>query len=111
MPHIVVHYSKPLESTVNISDLLKALHHDLSTRETALLGDIKTYAMPLTFSLVGEDDKNNEMIHVILKLLPGRSVSLKKEMIEGLRDVVRNHVSTVAVMAEVQELELETYCK
>lgn len=111
MPHIVVEYSKALESNVDFPKLLKELHLDLVGRDTVGHEHVKTYALPISFCEVGLDETPNSMLHVILKLLPGRPVVLKNEMAQGLRTILRAYVGDISVTVEIQELEAETYCK
>lgn len=111
MPHIVVHYSNKLDEIVREGDMLKALHEDLATRESVTLNAIKTYAIPIAACVVGEADTPQKMVHIILKLLPGRDTDLKKEMIQGLRAAVLAYAPEYVVTAEVQELDAQTYSK
>ncbi len=111
MPHIVVEYSRDLEKNLDVPNLLKELHLDLVSRDTIAREHVKTYALPIDLCEVGFDETPNSMLHVILKLLPGRSVDLKTEMVTGLRSIVDKYVSDISVTVEVQELEAETYSK
>ena len=111
MPHIVIHYSHGLDETIHKGDVLKALHNDLATRESVTISAIKTYALPMAECVVGAPDTSQNLVHIILKLLPGRDVDLKNEMIQGLRAIVRSHAPEYVVTAEVQELDAQTYSK
>jgi 5-carboxymethyl-2-hydroxymuconate isomerase len=111
MPHIAMNYSKELESLINIPEMLHDLHLDLASRETVLIEAIKTYAMPIQYCEVALDNGYKSMIHIIIKVLPGRSIELKQEMTLGLRKIVKSYIKECSVTVELQELEAETYCK
>ncbi len=111
MPHIVVKYSNDLEKEMDVPKLLKDLHVSLTEHETIVRSAIKTYALSIPYCEVGEEGTANKMVHVILKLLPGRPLELKTEMVTGLKSVLDTYVSDISVTVEVQELEAETYSK
>lgn len=116
MPHIIVEYSENL-SRVNIPVLLSDLHQSLADQETVDIAAIKTraHAIPEGFLVIGAADDLNEFLHITLKLLPGRDVSLKKRMAEALHNVacgaVHTEYSNCCITVEVMELDGETYIK
>jgi 5-carboxymethyl-2-hydroxymuconate isomerase len=112
MPHITVEYCETL-SAVDIPKLVAALHEDLSTRETINLHGIKSRAVPVKYVIVGDQTDYDKMIHITLKLLPGRSDDLRKEMAQGLAAAARQHASDtrIAITCEVVELDAASYIK
>lgn len=109
MPHIIVEYSDHL--ALDIPNLLNDLHNDLAARETVTIGAIKTRAIPIAHCVVG-DDAANSLIHIALKLLPGRDADLKTQMTQGLADIAAAHVKRpCAITAECLTLEAESYIK
>ena len=112
MPHIIVEYSETL-TALDVPKLVMELHHDLATRETINIHAIKSRAIPVQYVLVGNNDELDKMIHITLKLLPGRSDELKKEMAQGLIDKSKHlaHDERVSVTCEVAELHAESYVK
>lgn len=111
MPHIVVEYTETLSNQVDIPKLLSDLHYDLAGRETVNLDAIKTRAIPVQYAVVG--DGKEKMIHVTLRLLPGRSDELKSEMAQGLFDIAvkERHDDRVKVSVEVVDMHAESYKK
>ena len=53
------------------------------------------------------------MMHITLKLLPGRDNALKSEMAKGLYDTAKSAIAgqNVSLSVEVQELHADTYQK
>jgi len=114
MPHIIVEYSDNLKA-LDVPVLLETLHETLAEHDTINMAAIKTRAIPLQNCVVAENMDPDEMVHVTLKLLPGRSVALKKTMAEALFSIVQNAVAlnneNCSLSVEVVELDAETYTK
>ena len=114
MPHIIVEYTDTLASSVDVPKLLAKLHDDLATRDTIDVHGVKTRAVPVQYVIVGDGNEPDKMIHVTLKLLPGRDDGLRKEMAEGLREAAYNathHDDRITITVETTELHAESYVK
>lgn len=111
MPHITVEYTDTL--SIDVPKLLSALHHDLAERDTINIHAIKTRAIPVQYVIVGDGQEPDKMIHITLKLLPGRSDELKKTMAQGLFDAAktRTHDDRISVTCEVVDLHEPSYTK
>ena len=109
MPHIIVEYSP--EADLDIPHLLRNLHGELSTKETVSLASIKTRAIPVESTFVGEEATPNLMVHITVKLLPGRSDDLKRSMAMGLRDAALPYLGEkkINLSVEVVDLHKESY--
>lgn len=106
MPHIIVEYTRDID---DVSGLLDGLHDTLAAQETAKLEAIKTRALPLDHYVVGDRSKSS-MVHVTLKLMPGRSNELKNTMTTALEAVVKEKVTQeTSVTVESVELNAESY--
>ncbi|MBL4803793.1 MAG: hypothetical protein JKY71_02920 [Alphaproteobacteria bacterium] len=113
MPHILVEYTDTLTS-VDMPQLLVDLHNDLAEKDTINIQAIKTRAVPVQYSIVGDASQADNFIHITLKLLPGRDDDLKKQMAQGLHDAARKtHVrdQNISLSVEVAELHAESYVK
>ncbi len=116
MPHIIVEYSENL-SRVNIPVLLSELHETLAEQETIDISQIKTRAhmIPEDHIVIGTPEDYDELLHIVIKLLPGRDVALKRKMAGALFGVacgaVRSEYQNCSVTVEVVELDAETYTK
>ena len=111
MPHIIVEYTQGLSE--DIPKLLTALHNDLAPRDTINIHAIKTRAIPIQYVIVGDGNEPDKMIHITLKLLPGRSDELKKQMAQGLFDTAkaRTHDDRISITVEVADLHEASYTK
>lgn len=111
MPHIIVEHSDGL--SVDIPKLLSDLHDDLATRDTIDVHGVKTRSLPVHNAIVGNGGDTDKLIHVTLRLMPGRSDDLKKEMAQGLFAIARQSTrdDRISVTVEVAELHAESYTK
>ncbi|HOO82836.1 MAG TPA: 5-carboxymethyl-2-hydroxymuconate Delta-isomerase [Alphaproteobacteria bacterium] len=114
MPHIIVEYTDTLSSSEDIPKLLAKLHKDLASRESIDIHGIKTRAIPVRYTVVGDGHEPDKMIHITLRLLPGRADDLKKQMAAGLVEVARevtHHDDRISITAEVVDMHAESYVK
>ncbi|MGB3495554.1 MAG: hypothetical protein WBA57_22680 [Elainellaceae cyanobacterium] len=116
MPHIIVEYSDNL-SRINIPLLLSELHDELAAQDTVTKSAIKSraIAIPEENVILGDEDDYDELLHITIKLLPGRNDDLKKNMARALYSVacgaVRAEYDNCSVTVEVMELHAESYTK
>ena len=109
MPHIIVEYSEHL--SVDIPKLLEDLHYDLSEKETINIHTIKSRAIPVKYTIVGDGKDADLMIHITVRMLPGRSDDLKKSIAQSLHETARKAVpdDRINISVEIQELHAESY--
>jgi len=115
LPHLIVEYSKNLDSVVKLSTLSNALHQCLAEQETVKLESIKTRTITASNVVIG-DTKKEHFIHTTLLLLPGRSESLKKIMGERLLEktkliIKESKLETERVSLSLQIVDLDHYYK
>ena len=111
MPHIITEYTEGLSD--KIADLMPELHQNLCGQPTVAMEAVKTRAIPVYSAVIGDGETQKNMIHVTLKLLPGRDDDLKKQMAQGLFDTISKYVDikSSSISVEVTELHKESYCK
>lgn len=109
MPHIIVEYSANLSADLDLNDLMKELHINLGDRESVDIKRIKTRAIPLDHFVVGVPDNTQPMIHITIKLMPGRGDDLKKQMAKGLYDIAKTYAKDAVITVEITELHAESY--
>ena len=111
MPHIIVEYTDHLN--LDLEKLTIELHRTLVEQDTIKEEAIKTRAIPVKATVVGTGKCHDKMIHIALKLLPGRSDELRKTMAEALFATARK-VSldeNIAISVETIELHTASYIK
>ncbi|MCD8563023.1 MAG: hypothetical protein LRY54_03020 [Alphaproteobacteria bacterium] len=111
MPHIIAEYTDHMD--VDMPGLLDKLHFTLAEQDTVNVQAIKTRAIPVQYVVLADAKGGDKMIHITLKLLPGRDDALKKTMAQALWQVTRDHVKDdrIAISAEVVELHAASYTK
>lgn len=115
MPHIVVEHTKRLLDEPAHAAMLKALHERVAAEPSVDIKRIKTRSIPLEDAIVGDDNMDDLMIHITLKLLSGRSAELRKSIALDLQTIARGFLercgkTQCTVTVELVELDPQTYC-
>ncbi len=112
MPHIDIQMSAGLRNTISGDEFVKSIHVALTQHNTIILKDVKTRLTYLDHYIVGDGTKTH-MIHIMIKLMPGRSSALKKEMALSLLKEAMNLVNcdTTSITVETSELDADSYSK
>lgn len=114
MPHIIVEYPQKLRE-LSMSVILIELHDALCRHETIVKSAVKTRAIPFSHCVVGEEDQDNQCVHITLRLLPGRDKMLRKAMAQDLYSTARGEIHkdypNCAITVEVVEMDEATYTK
>ena len=110
MPHIIVEYCETL-TDLDVPNLVSALHKDLGARESVNPDLISSRAVAVNSGIVGEQQKCDQLVHIVLKLFEGRSEELRAEMSKGLQDIARSIIDSdrVSITVEVVEMNKSTY--
>ncbi len=111
MPHIIIEYSRALESRVDFPALLGTLHETLADQGIDV-ARIKTRGIALDHAVVGERGVEGSMVHGTLLLLEGRDVATKRRYGDALYNVMKTILQTVpacAVTLEMRDMVKETY--
>ena len=111
MPHILVMHS--LGENLHPQELLPALHERLCNFESVKPTTVKTYELPIQTCVVGVESDPADMIHIQVRMKPGRGEEVKKEMAQALHDYTRGFIDGLRVAAtvsvEIHELDAPTY--
>ncbi|MBX2833898.1 MAG: 5-carboxymethyl-2-hydroxymuconate Delta-isomerase [Micavibrio sp.] len=112
MPHIIVEYSESLKN-IDVPKLVIKLHDILAEQPTVNIHAIKSRAIPVENAVIGDGNEPDFMVHITLKLLPGRDDALKKKMAQSLFDTAKTHIKIerLSLSVEVMELHAESYTK
>lgn len=113
MPHIIVEYTETLASSEDVPKLLSELHYNLAMQDTVDVHAIKTRGIPVKYVVVGDGKEPDKMVHITLKILPGRSDDLKQTMALGLFSTARKilHDDRISLTVEVMELHEHSYTR
>lgn len=111
MPHIIVEYTEHL--SIDVPKLTIELHRALVAQDTVKEEAVKTRAIPVEATVVGTGKCHDKMIHINLKLLPGRSDELRQTMAEALFNTVKKVVfdDHISISVETSELHAASYTK
>ncbi len=109
MPHIILEYSKSIETHVDISAALSDMHDTLAAQGVDK-ARIKTRAVSLEHNIIGDTGPTGQMIHVTLLLLEGRDVATRQQYGQALYDILQPYVpEACSLTLEVREMHKDTY--
>jgi len=108
LPHIIIDYSRGAAERVAIDELTKAVHHRV--RDGALVKPtaVRTFAREATFSCVGDEHPDNHFIQIILRIAPGRSADIKRELLKAVLEAARD-IAAPALQAGRLGLRADLY--
>mgnify|MGYP003627695891 CR=1 FL=1 len=110
MPHCIIEYSQKLENEVTPVKLMGAVFKGTLNSNLFEADDIKTRIIPFQHHLTGGSKQN--FIHVILKILSGRSIDQRLALSKSVLSELNKVTSTAASLTvEVVEIEKESYSK
>ncbi|WP_078393528.1 5-carboxymethyl-2-hydroxymuconate Delta-isomerase [Shouchella patagoniensis] len=90
MPHIIVEYTRNLDTIIQFDQLLPALHSVLLKQPDVFpIGGIRSRAIPLDhFYIADGSRKDDAFVHLTLKIGAGRSMAEKQHTCSELFDVL-----------------------
>lgn len=110
MPHIIIEHDTKTKSEVDLKHFVKEIHTTLSEQETVALEAIKTRTINIDNVWIS-DGTHNQMLHITVHLLKGRSEELKEIMANALFDKAKELLSSINCSLSVNIVELGTYRK
>lgn len=111
MPHLVIEYSRNLETEIDIPVLLGRLHSALAAAGIDQ-ARIKTRGIALSHVVVGNAGEMGRMIHATLSLLEGRDIETKRLYGDPLYALMKHAVEQIgacAVTLEIRDMVRDTY--
>ncbi len=116
MPQITIEYSGNLEHAFAARDLARSIHERLPALIDTQLASCKTRLVMHEDMLIGDGSDDNAMIHVDLRILPGRSNDQKLKLGEAVMAMLESSVRKPPQMklqltVEVRDLERDHYRK
>lgn len=113
MPHTIIEYSANVATHHDVDALVRAIHDSAMTMELAHVGGYRTRAAVRDHFRVADGDPRFAFIALTVRLGPGRTAELKKEIIDTLLDAGERQLATessplvVAWSLEIQEIDAE----
>ena len=111
MPHIIIEHDPKTKQDIDLGALCRDLHQCLAKQESVKEEAIKTRSIEVDNLIVGTAENNNQMIHIELKLLTGRSDEVKMYMAEALHAVAKKNLGKIECSITVDVSELGVYKK
>jgi 5-carboxymethyl-2-hydroxymuconate isomerase len=111
MPHIVIEYSKNLEQSVDIPELIRVVHDAMIATNAFPLEAVRTRGVPRNDFRIADGDPRNAFLAVVGRIAPGRPQQLRHELGKTLFDAIRGYLSDVSeaiplsITVELQEID------
>lgn len=110
MPHCIIEYSEGLETSTNPTHLMNAVFQGALASTLFTESDIKTRALCYKHYQTGSEQK--EFVHVILKILSGRTIEQRHDLSETvLKGLQALELPAVSLTVEVCNMEKPSYAK
>jgi len=112
VPHIIIEHSKGVQKLLDVEGLVDQLHARAVGMEALPTGGIRTRSHCVDRARVGDGMPGREFIYIIVRLGPGRSEAVRREIGDGLFAVLTdatqplfdaNHPLSLGL--EIQEIE------
>lgn len=114
MPHLIIEYAA--NAPLQAQPLLRALNQALTNSGHFKEHDIKSRLHRTEDFLVGTADTPRSYVHAVLKLMPGRSSTIKQELAQLIIQTIQSQLSLnsdlgMQVSAEIIDFETPFYAK
>ena len=104
MPHCIIEYSKQIEQTLAVQELVSLVHHSVFLSELFEESSIKTRAIEFEHYQTGLS--NMPFIHITLKIMFGRNHQQKKKLAALVLDKL-NEVFTAPISLSVEVMDID----
>ena len=110
MPHCIVEYSKGITQSLDINKLVELVHQTTFDSGLFEIDDIKTRAVQYDHYMVGYG--HSESIHVVIKVMPGRSIDVRKTLSLSIAQVLSElTLPATSITVQIEEIDKTTYSK
>ena len=118
MPHLYIEYTENLTG-LNERELMREINAVICSHPTVNdEADVKARIARLAMSnvYIGNQPDNRGFVHVYLRLMAGRSTEAKKQMSDGMAEVLRRIVPPAAdlmvqLSVDIADMDKATYFK
>lgn len=113
MPHLILEYSKNIESDLNHEPLFLTLHKLLAEKLPTDIASCKSRCIPHDLFYVGDCEVKNAFAHLTIKILQGRSDENKSqigsEILKILHNFYQPHQSKLNLQLSVEIMDLDKH--
>jgi 5-carboxymethyl-2-hydroxymuconate isomerase len=110
MPHLIVEYSDNLERSVDMAQVIAAVHEAALATGIAALDALRTRAEPRSLFRIADGHPENAFLGIIARMAPGRSPEEKQRLLEALLAAAENSLGAAAantmLSVEYQEIDV-----
>ncbi len=113
MPHLVIEYSRKLEDTISIADMVRNGQQAMGETGLFNLSAIKTRAVPYAHFVLGNDEAGDKtFIHAEVRILEGRTSEQKEALSAAIFNSLCESAPEVPeISVEVRDMQKASYSK
>jgi len=116
MPHLTLEYTENVQPEVAFDDLFARLHQVLVNVGAIAIGNCKSRARCLDIYYIGDGEPQHAFVHLVIRLIEGRSVELKRQIGRECLEVLEEFFTPspgleLQTTVEIQDIERTTYLK
>ncbi len=112
MPHLTVEFTSNIFEKDTLKPLFQECHALLAEMLPTKISSCQSRASEYVSYYIGEGEKNNAFVHVILKILPGRTPEILKKVGESLIELFTQYFERSAtelnLKISLEIIELKT---
>ncbi len=111
MPHLIIEYSKPLETHINTQTLMKKGIQILVDSNQFTPSAIKSRA--ISFAEYSLHENYDHFIHVTIQILEGRTLDIRENITQTIFDQFKQlcPIPRLSLSVDLQEMSSHTYKK
>lgn len=113
MPHQIIEYSANLADRLNVPELVQVMHEAAAAIDVLPVGGLRTRAVAREHYRIADGHPDNAFISVMLRLGPGRSLAVRKDVGETLFAALCDFLeptfssSPLSIAYEIDEIDAE----
>ena len=92
MPHLMLEYTKNLQSKIEFKEIFLKIHGKIIETGDFALDDIKSRAICIDNYFIGDGDPDKGFVHLRISLLDQRDGNLKIHLSKALLQVLSNYL-------------------
>ncbi len=117
MPHLILECSKNLADAFDRRAVLLQLHQLMAGTGLFKLEDVKSRAVEYETFVVGNDVPEGAFVHLVIRILSGRTDEVKTHLSEAALNVLDHHLAQAlaqwrcSITVEVSDMHRDSYKK
>jgi 5-carboxymethyl-2-hydroxymuconate isomerase len=111
MPHITVEYSKNLEKSIDILQLIRVVHDAIIATDSFTISNIRTRGVPCSDYYIADGNPDNAFLAIVGRIAPGRPQQVRHDLGNAIYSKIKSHLNDtfnsipLSLTVELQEID------